>query len=169
MGCEKLSFLEKKVGPFSMFQFIGIVGAVLVVLSFFLTWGSTKIMMFEEINHSGMDFFNKEMWSEASSFYDAWQNYIPLVTLVLAVVALIISIVPGENLGGVKTEKILGIVSIVIAVVLLVITVLFMTWFGGIDLLGVTYNLGTGAYICLVGSILVFIVGILPLFKKMTA
>lgn len=163
-----MSFLEKKVGPFSMFQFIGIVGAVLVILSFFLTWGSKAIVGFEGTNYAGMDFFNKEMWT-GPSFYDAWQNYIPLVALVLAVVALIISIVPGESLGGVRTEKMLGIISIVIAIVMLVIAVLFMTWYGGINVLGVVYNLGIGAYICLVGSILVFIVGIMPLLKKMGA
>lgn len=153
-----------------MFQFIGIVGAVLVVISFFLTWGTQTVALIgTEFNYTGMELFNKEMVNDGSNAYDAWQNFIPLIALVLAVVALIISIVPGENLGGAKTEKMLGIVSIVIAIGLLVLTVLFMTWLGGIDSILMNYTLGMGAYLCLVGSILVFIVGIMPLLKKIDA
>ena len=153
-----------------MFQFIGIMGAVLVIISFFLTWGTQTITFLgEEFNYTGMDFFNKEMWMEGTNNYDSWQNLIPLIALVLAVVALIISIVPGESLGGEKTEKMIGVVAIVISIVLLVMTVLFMTWFGGIEMFLMENSLGIGAYLCLIGSILVFVVGIMPLLKKTMA
>jgi hypothetical protein len=113
-----------------------------------------------------MDFFNKEMWFSGSNIYNAWQNFIPIVVFILAIVALVISIVPGEKLGGVKTEKMLAIMSIVISIVLLVATVLFMIWFGGIEGTFIEYSLGIGAYLCLIGSILVFAVGVMPLLKK---
>lgn len=174
-----MSFLDKKIGSFSMFQFIGIVGAVLVIISFFLAWGTATITpMFGDehvTNYAGMEFFNKEMWAQNSDAYNAWQNFIPLVTLALAVIALIISIVPGEYLGGEKTEKSLGLVSIIIAIALLLMVVLFMTWFGdmtgSLDVIFLTaeVSFGVGTYVCLAGSIMVFIVGIMPLLKRVVA
>lgn len=164
-GWINMSFLGKKIGPFSMFQFIGIVGAILVIVSFFLAWGQSDTVIIGVENYTGMDFFDKKVLFADG---DAWQNMIPLMALVLAIIALIISVVPGEYLGGEKTEKILGIVSIAAAVVLLVLSVMFMSWFGDylVDTTVLTIKYGIGMYLCLVGSILVFVVGILPLFKR---
>lgn len=164
-----MSVLDKKVGPFSAFQLIGIVGAILVIVAFFLSWSdiSGSILGFERTEgFTGMQFFDGEYVQDS----DAWQNMIPLITLILAVVALIISVVPGEYLGGAKTEGALGVISIVISIVLIIVTILFMTWLetGSGDFFGLgqgSIKYGIGAYLCLVGSILVFIVGILPLFK----
>lgn len=145
-----------------MFQFIGIVGAILVAVSFFLTWGTYTLGSLVE-NYAGMDFFNRDAIDP-----DAWQNMIPMVALILAIVALVISVVPGEYLGGAKTEKLLGIVSIFIAIVLLIVTILFMVWFNdfaGMLILG-KMSFGIGTYLCLIGSILVFIVGVLPVIKN---
>lgn len=146
-----------------MFQFIGVVGAVLVIIAFFLSWGTFAPIIGDSIHYTGMDFFNKEVVDA-----DAWQNMIPMVALILAIIALIISVVPGEYLGGVKTEKILGIVSIVVAIVLLVLIALFMVWFSDFtgDIFVGEISFGAGAYLGLIGSILVFIVGVLPLFKS---
>ena len=148
-----------------MFQFIGVVGAVLVIIAFFLSWGTFAPIFGDSIHYTGMDFFDKEV---ILADVDAWQNMIPMVALVLAIIALIISVVPGEYLGGVKTEKILGIVSIVVAIVLLVLIALFMVWFSDFtgDIFVGEISFGAGAYLGLIGSILVFIVGILPLFKS---
>lgn len=150
-----------------MFQFIGVLGAVLVIIAFFLSWGTFAPIIGDSIHYTGMDFFDKEV---ILADVDAWQNMIPMVALILAIIALIISVVPGEYLGGVKTEKILGITSIVVAIVLLVIIALFMVWFSeftGNIILGLgEVSFGAGAYLGLIGSILVFIVGVLPLFKS---
>lgn len=163
-----MSFLEKKVGPFSLFQFIGIVGAILVIASFFLAWGQSDMVLHGVTNYTGMDFFNKDVLFADS---DAWQNMIPMIALILAIIALVISVVPGEYLGGAKTERILGVVAIIVAIVLLVISIMFMSWFGeyltSTSVLTIKHGIGT--YLCLVGSILVFIVGILPLVKKFVA
>lgn len=151
-----------------MFQFIGIVGAILVIISFFLAWGQSDMVGIGVMNYSGMDFFDGKVPFVDS---DAWQNMIPLTALILAIIALIISVVPGEHLGGGKTEGILGILSIIVAIALLVIIVMFMTWFGEylIDTSVVTITRGIGTYLCLAGSILVFIVGFIPIIKKYTA
>ena len=163
-----MSFLEKKVGPFSVFQIIGTVGAILVIASFFLAWGQMDVILYGITDYTGMDFFNKDVFFVDT---DAWQNMIPLIALILAIIALVISVVPGEYLGGAKTERILGVVAIVVAIVLLVISILFLSWFGEylIETTAHSIKHGVGTYLCLVGSILVFIVGILPLIKKYVA
>ncbi len=164
-----MSVLNNKVGPFSAFQLIGILGAILVIVAFFLSWVdiSGSVLGFERTEGiTGMEFFDGEYVQDK----DAWQNMIPLITLILAVIALIISVVPGEYLGGAKTEGALGVVSIIISIALIIVTILFMTWIetGSVDFgFGQgSVKYGIGAYLCLVGSILVFIVGILPLFKS---
>ncbi len=148
-----------------MFQFIGILGAVLVVISFFLAWGTGTVPLFGETQYTGMDFFDKGV---PFTDNDAWQNTIPMAALILAIVALVISIVPGEYLGGAKTEKIIGLISILIAIVMLVIIALFMVWFSDYtgETMGFSVKFGVGAYLGLIGSILVFIVGVLPMFKS---
>ena len=91
------SFLEKKVGPFSVFQMFGILGAILVIASFFLAWGTLDVKLFignEIKNYSGMDFFNKNVIPEGAEGYDAVQNMFPLICLILAVVSLILAIIP---------------------------------------------------------------------------
>ena len=167
-----MSFLDKKVGPFFAFQFIGIVGAILVLVAFFLSWADVTTTILggtRTTGYTGMQFFDGEYLQDK----DAWQNMVPLIALILAIVALIISVVPSKYLGGAKTEGILGIVAIVISVVLLVVSILFMVWLdtgaSGGSLLGGSVGYGIGTYLCLVGSILVFIVGVLPIIKNLTA
>lgn len=168
------SFLEKKVGPFSVFQMFGILGAILVIASFFLAWGTLDIKLFignEIKNYSGMDFFNKNVIPEGAEGYDAVQNMFPLICLILAVVSLILAIIPDSFFKG-TVGQIVGIVQILICILLIVFSVMFISWFGDLggtfsSIFGtVTLKTGVGAYLCLVGSILIAIVGILPLLGK---
>lgn len=153
-----------------MLQLIGIIGVVLVIISYFLTWGTqTFIVTGDKINFTSIDFLNRGMWLEGTNNFNSWENEIPRATFIIAIVALIILMIPGISLGSVATDKVFGIASIVISIVLLSITVLFMIWFTGIELITFSYKLGIGAYLCLIGSILFFVFSIMSVLKEITA
>jgi hypothetical protein len=168
------SFVDKKVGSFSVFQLFGIIGAILVIISFFLAWGTLDVTLLgntDTTNYTGMDFFDKKVFAEGTDAYDAVQNMFPMICLVFAVISLILAIIPDGIFKG-NTGKIVGIIQILICILLVVFSVLFIVWFGDqtgsiTGLLGsISLKTGAGAYLCLVGSIMIAIVGILPLFKK---
>ena len=174
------SSVKRKVKSSPAFRFIGVLGALLVIVSFFLIWGSdtTTILGFSRtLEYSGMDFFERAMWVENTDAYNSWYNSIPLIALITACIALLLFLVPGRSFGGVRTERILGLVTVVIAVFLIILSIQFKVWIGGLagnsswvrgGLASRSVSTEMGAYLCLIGNIPIFIAGAIPMLRNGT-
>ena len=149
---------------------VGIVGAVILVLGVFLTWGSYENFIGETIKLTGMDFFNGK-GMDGTKF-----TWVPLVALICGIISLLLMILP----TFVNVEKfqqinnILGIVALVAALLVIIFGILFITQEFTYDW-GITkftkkftdfYSLGIGYWLTLIGAIITFIGGIMPILKN---
>ena len=146
---------------------VGIVGAILMVIGVFLTWGSYDTL-FGTVNVSGMDFFNKVDAVYPGTKY----TWVPLVSLLCGIISILLMILPtfmnGDNLK--QINNILGIVALVFSLLVIIFGILFITQtfenayvtvkFGDV------YKTGIGFWLTLIGAIITFIGGIMPILKN---
>lgn len=147
---------------------IAILGAVLMIIGVFLTWGTLDLSIFGSKALSGMDFFNK-----VSGVVDGTKfTWVPLVALICGIISLLLMILP----TFVNTEKfqqinnILGIVALVAALVVIIFGILFITqsFDNGLTTykFGEVYKTGIGFWLTLIGAIITFVGGIMPILKN---
>lgn len=138
---------------------IGIVGAILMIVSVFLTWAEINLILFKG-TATGWEIFTDSNLSKLD------YSFTPLVALISGIVSLVAMILPtfanSDSLK--KTNNILGIVSLIIAIVVIVLGILFMTqsWEG----ISMMDYIQYGFWLTLIGAIIVVIGGIMPLAKN---
>ena len=146
---------------------VAIIGAILMIIGVFLTWGTLE-GMFGNTTFTGMDFFNKV----TGVFSDTKYTWVPLVSLICGIVALLAMILPTFfNTEQFKQiNNILGIVALVLALLIIIFGILFATQ--SFTYLGVShsftyyYKLGIGYWFTMIGAVITFIGGIMPILKN---
>jgi hypothetical protein len=143
---------------------IGIIGAILMIVSVFLTWAELDLVFFKG-SATGWDIFSDSNLSDMINY-----SFTPLVALISGIVALVAMILPtfanSDNLK--KTNNILGIISLLIAIVVIVLGILFMTqsWDLGVGTVSMMSHIAFGFWLTLIGAIIVVIGGIMPIVKN---
>ena len=150
---------------------IAIIGAILMIVGVVLAWGTYDNLLGETVKVSGMDFFN-DKGVDGTKY-----TWVPLVALICGIISLLLMILP----TFVNVEKfqqinnILGIVALVAALVVIIFGILFITqeftydWgaFGKITKkFGDFYKIGIGFWLTLIGAIITFVGGIMPILKN---
>ena len=147
---------------------IAIVGALLMVIGVFLTWGTLDLSIFGSKALSGMDFFNKVNGVVDGTKY----TWVPLVALICGIIALLVMILPTFfNTEQFKQiNNILGIVALVLSLLVIIFGILFITqsFDNGLTTykFGDVYKIGIGFWLTLVGAIITFIGGVMPILKN---
>ena len=147
---------------------IAIVGALLMVIGVFLTWGTLDLAIFGSKALSGMDFFNKGDYVLDGTKY----TWVPLVSLICGIVALLAMILPTFfNTEQFKQiNNILGIVALVLALLIFIFGILFatqsFTYLGTSHSFTYYYKLGIGYWFVIIGAVITFIGGIMPILKN---
>ena len=150
---------------------IAIIGAILMIIGVFLTWGTLDLIG-GSIKLSGMDFFN-----DANGVHDGTKyTWVPLVALICGIISLLLMILPTfvnvEKFQ--KINNILGIVALVAALLVIIFGILFytqeLTWKVGAlsytEKFTEVYKVGIGFWLTLIGAIITFIGGIMPILKN---
>ena len=146
---------------------IAIVGALLMVIGVFLTWGTIDLLI-QTKSLTGMDFFNKGDYVLDGTKY----TWVPLVSLICGIVALLAMILPTFfNTEQFKQiNNILGIVALVLALLIIIFGILFatqsFTYLGTSHSFTYYYKLGIGYWFVIIGAVITFIGGIMPILKN---
>ena len=146
---------------------IAIVGAILMVIGVFLTWGTIDLLI-QTKSLTGMDFFNKGDYVLDGTKY----TWVPLVSLICGIVALLAMILPTFfNTEQFKQiNNILGIVALVLALLIIIFGILFatqsFTYLGTSHSFTYYYKLGIGYWFVIIGAVITFIGGIMPILKN---
>ncbi len=151
----------------SNINFLGIVafvGAVFMIAGVFLTWLSQDLGILGTSTWSGMDVFNSNL--------DFSYQFVPMVSLVGGILAILLMIVP----TFMNTEKfetlnnILGIITLILSAVVVICGILFYTqsWsiMGGKVSLTDVYSVGIGFWLVIIGAVITFIGGAMPILKN---
>ncbi len=152
---------------------IGIIGTLILIIGVFLTWGSYENLLGETVKVSGLDFFNK-----TSSVVDGTKyTWVPLVALICGIISLLLMVLPTfmntDNFQ--QINNILGIVALVMALVVIIFGILFITqeftydWgmFGKLTKKFTDfYSVGIGYWLVMIGAVITFIGGIMPILKN---
>ena len=150
---------------------IAIIGAILMIVGVFLAWGTYDNLLGETVKVSGMDFFN-DKGMEGTKY-----TWVPLVALICGIISLLLMILPTfMNVEKFQQiNNILGIVALVASLVVIIFGILFINQeftYSSIFGLKVTakfsdfYNTGIGFWFTLIGAIITFIGGIMPILKN---
>ncbi|MCQ2079466.1 MAG: hypothetical protein MJZ38_05375 [archaeon] len=150
---------------------IGIIGAIILVVGVFLTWGSMTVGG-TTFDYTGMDFYNKVSGIDSATNY----TYVPLVALICGIISLALMIVPSiMNTEKFQTiNNILGLVALILSVVVVVCGILFYTqtivhhtMLGDVSYKFTDiYSIGMGFWLVLVGGIITLVGGIMPILKN---
>jgi hypothetical protein len=153
-----MGIANTKVGPFGIWQIIAIIGALIGIVAFFLVWG-THTYGIGSTAYTGMDLLN-------NTYVTDFQKYAPLLVLVFGVISLIAAVIPK---GVIANPKITPIITLIGGLLMLVFAVLFIVWWPGHAINGITVGtsaVGIGGWLGLVGGILVLIPALLPFVSK---
>lgn len=150
---------------------LAIIGAIVVIVAFFVAWLSGN-----GLSYNGMDLMNNKDGLK-DLLNGAWQLWIPLISLILAIIVVIAAIVT----FFVEIPKMyLNIGYIVLGLVILVLAIVFFTTqvdIATIPELGwkktavFSEVAGIGIWISLVGGVIIALVGVLDIagvFDKLT-
>jgi len=151
---------------------IGIIGAIILIVGVFLTWGTIEIPYGDDLKFTGMDFFNKVDGVHDGTKY----TFVPLVALICGIISLLLMVVPTfMNVEKFQTvNNILGIVALVFALVVIIFGILFVTQTLEWKAFTITYTekfteiykLGIGYWLTMIGAIITFVGGIMPILKN---
>ncbi|MBP5734887.1 MAG: hypothetical protein J6W53_03620 [Candidatus Methanomethylophilaceae archaeon] len=145
---------------------IAIVGALLMVIGVFLTWGSYDNILGETVKVTGMDFFN-DKGMDGTKY-----TWVPLVALICGIISLLLMILPTfMNVEKFQQiNNILGIVALILALLVIIFGILFatqsFTYLGTSHSFTYYYKLGIGYWFVIIGAVITFIGGIMPILKN---
>ena len=155
---------------------IGLIGAIIMIVGVFLAWLTAEGLL-GAYTYTGMDIMNN-VDNIATGItiggvkYALGYSFLPILALICGIIALLLMIVP-TFVNTDKFEKInniLGIIVLILAIIVIIVAVLFYTqsWplLGGSIALTDYYNIGIGFWLVLVGAIITFIGGIMPIAKN---
>ncbi len=154
----------------NLLELVGIIGAIILVVSVFLAWGTVEVTSGTgtlTMEWSGWEIFNKDNISA-----DAY--YAPIVALICGILALISAIVPmfmtKPELGYIF--DLMNMAVIVLGAIAIVCMAVFYNGFVGSVDVGMTFEsakVGAGFWLCLAGGIITVVGGILPIIRKLMA
>ena len=161
---KKVIIMETK--DMNFLGIIGLIGALLMVIGVFLTWGSYDLLGVH--NLTGMDFFNKVDGVIDGTKY----TWVPLVALICGIISLLLMILPTfvntDNFQ--QINNILGIVALVLSLLVIIFGILFATqsfsYLGTSHSFTYYYKLGIGYWFVIIGAVITFIGGIMPILKN---
>lgn len=158
----------------------GIIGAILMVVCVFLQWGSIEYAFGSynlTYNFTGWNLYtdatvNSDIGLKISDLDASSYSYAPLVVLICGVVGIIATILP-MFVKSKTASQVLGIIALILAIVSIVLMVLYVTDIAvsqsvTILLVKISYTASAsyGAYIGIVGALLMVIGGIADVVKK---
>lgn len=156
----------------NLLELVGILGAAVMIIGVFLTWGSIEISTAfgsDMMEWTGWEIFNHV--DDISTDAD----YAPIVALVCGILALISAIVPMflSDDGYSNIFKLMNLIVTVLGIIALVCMVMFYSGFvESSTVAGIitgTADVGTGFWLCIVGGAITVIGGLLPIAKKIMA
>jgi len=158
----------------------GIIGAILMVVCVFLQWGSIEYAFGSynlTYNFSGWDLYsdatvNSDLGLKVSDLDLSNYSYAPLVVLICGVVGIIATILP-MFVKNETASRVLGIIALILAIVSIVLMVLYVTDLTANESVTILFtkisyaaSASYGAYIGIVGALLMVIGGIADITKK---
>ncbi|MBE6528128.1 MAG: hypothetical protein E7Z64_03015 [Thermoplasmata archaeon] len=156
---------------FNYLGIIGIVGAALMVIGVFMNWITIDAVLGDDIKYSGMD-----IWSDRGDKYELPNQlkytFVPLFSLIAGIIALLLMILPTfMNMDKFQNiNNILGIVATVLSLIVVVCGLLFYfqtpdDWDDPLRKIdGIKINFGF--WLVIVGAIITFIGGAMPILKN---
>lgn len=138
---------------------IGIIGAVILVAGVFLAWITVDLGMLGSSTRTGWEVFND--WSENG-------HYTPVFCLAVGVLSILLMILPSiMNVEKFQMiNNVLGLITVILSIVTVVIMILFYTQdYYGLKMTTV-FEFGVGYWLCLVGSVITMIGGVMPIVKN---
>jgi hypothetical protein len=151
-------FTDAKVGPLSIAQVLILIGAIIGIISVFLTWWSFDWII-QTTSYSGWDFaFNGNI--NTGDF----QKYCPLIAWIFAIIAIIAAALPMIAADKIQ-PKVAGIITLICGLLMIIFSVVWGTWaVGGGD--NMFKNAQYGVWLMIVGGVVILIGGILPMLDK---
>lgn len=155
---------------FNYLGIIGIVGAALMVIAVFMTWMEYTvdlgILGSKTYTYSGWDIF-----SERNDECDGLKyTFVPLFSLIAGIIALLLMILPTfMNMEKFQNiNNILGIVATVLALIVIICGILFwlQTPEDWNDKLKDVWDFKFGFWLVIVGAVITFIGGAMPILKN---
>lgn len=158
----------------------GIIGAILMAVCVFLEWGSIELIIGSSTSKyafSGWDLFSdatvyKGILIDEIKISDleiSNYSYAPIVVLISGAIGIIATIIP-VFVKNEAASKALGIIALILAVVSIVLMVLYVTDLsdtsGFSETIKSVIKASYGAYIGIVGALLMVIGGIADIAKK---
>lgn len=158
---------------------LGIIGAILMVVCVFLQWGSIEYAFGSynlTYNFTGWNLYtdatvNSDIGLKISDLDASSYSYAPLVVLICGVVGIIATILP-MFVKSKTASQVLGIIALILAIVSIVLMVLYVRDIAASQsvtlLVKISYTASAsyGAYIGIVGALLMVIGGIADVVKK---
>ena len=161
----------------------GIIGAILMVVCVFLEWGSIELIFGSST--SKYAFSGWDLYSDATVYKGILideikisdldisnYSYAPLVVLICGVVGIIATILP-MFVKNETASRVLGIIALILAIVSIVLMVLYVTDLTANESVTILFtkisyaaSASYGAYIGIVGALLMVIGGIADITKK---
>lgn len=162
-ACDIMSDVSKKI---NLLGLIGFIGTIILIVGVFLNWVTLDyniILTKGSESLTGWDIYGNADYKDLFEY-----SYAPLVALVCGVISLITTLLPivyqnekVNKLLGIVT-LILAVVAIVIS------TLFYTNVTDSISYLGMSAStsVGLGFWLCLVGAIITAVGGILDILKK---
>ncbi len=156
-----------KCGNNNIVGIIGLLGAILLIVSVFLTWTDISVSSIiggKTESFTGMDIYsNDDGW-----FDDLSYGYAPIVALIAGIVALITTIVPMFYKND-KVWKVMGVLSLVLGIVAVILGFLFkgdVTDSINLVVASASVEVGIGLWLAVAGGILLILGAIIDIVKK---
>lgn len=154
----------------NLLELVGILGAAVMVIGVFLTWGVVDITAV--IGDRTMEWSGWDIYQHVDGIStDA--DYAPLIALVCGILALITAIVP-MFLGNEKYSDVFKILNLVVTVLGIIAVICMAVFYSGfVDSVGIegmvmsSADVGGGFWLCMIGGIITVVGGILPIVNKL--
>jgi len=158
--------------------FIGLIGAIILVIGAFLGWISYEALG-ETKSYSGWDIFsNVDSIATGYSPYGLQvagpmaYSFVALVAVVCGIISLVLMIVPtfANTEKYEKINNILGLIALICSIIVVICGILWytqsITYLGATKPLTEWYSVGIGFWLVLVGGIITLIGGLTPIIKN---
>ena len=146
-----------------IFSIVAIVGALLLVISAFLTWVDFEVL--ETISFNGLDMVTGDDSDAFTTEYtDSYQKCAGIVALAMGILAIVVEAVallkPAFSKYGAIAALIFGLIA-------LIYSALFFTWNIFSDsILGKLFSYQYGAYVAVIGAVVLLIMAALQTYSS---